>query len=339
MGFDVARGTNISHWLSQSKQRGAPRRGFFTRDDVQRIAEYGFDHIRLPIDEEQMFGEAGEPEAEAFELLESALDWCGEASLRVVVDLHILRSHHFLDADPPLYTDPAEAERFAGLWQALSDRLRGWPVDQLAYELLNEPVAHEAGQWNRVARQAYEAVRQREPGRLIVLGSNRFQSVDTFNELDVPGDDPAMMLSLHYYRPMAVTHYRASWTPLRDYAGPIQYPGEPVPAEELAKVQDAELRRVLEQGNKPVDRQAMARDLAQPLAKRAATGLKLYCGEFGCVHHTPVEIRLRWYRDFVSVLEEHDIAWANWDYKGGFGIVDGEGRDTGIAAALLGART
>ena len=339
MGFDIARGTNISHWLSQSKRRGAERRAFFTRDDVQRIAGYGFDHIRLPIDEEQMFAASGEPEGEAFELLESALGWCAEARLRAVVDLHILRSHHFLDADPPLYTDPAEAERFAELWRVLSERLDHRPVDQVAYELLNEPVAHDAAQWNRVARQAYQAVREREPGRVIVLGSNRFQSVDTFDELDVPADDPAMMLSLHYYRPMAVTHYRASWTQRRDYAGPIQYPGQPVPDAALAQVKDAALRQVIEQDNKPVDSQTMARDLAQPLAKREATGLKLYCGEFGCVHHTPMEIRLRWYRDFVSVLEEHAIAWANWDYKGSFGIVDSDGRDTGIAAALMGART
>jgi endoglucanase len=50
--FEIRRGTNISHWLSQSRARGAERRAWFTEDDVQRIAGWGFDHIRLPIDEE-----------------------------------------------------------------------------------------------------------------------------------------------------------------------------------------------------------------------------------------------------------------------------------------------
>jgi endoglucanase len=27
-----------------------------------------------------------------------------------------------------------------------------------------------------------------------------------------------------------------------------------------------------------------------------------------------------------SILEKHDIGWAHWDYKGGFGILD---RETG----------
>jgi endoglucanase len=81
----------------------------------------------------------------------------------------------------------------------------------------------------------------------------------------------------------------------------------------------------------------MTRDLSKPLAVRARTNLPLYCGEFGCVDTAPLDARLRWYRDLVSVFDEHDIAWSNWDWKGSFGIVDAERRDTGIAAAVLGA--
>jgi aryl-phospho-beta-D-glucosidase BglC (GH1 family) len=49
MTLTVKRGTNISHWMSQSRRRGTERRAFFTRDDVRRIADWGFDHIRLPM--------------------------------------------------------------------------------------------------------------------------------------------------------------------------------------------------------------------------------------------------------------------------------------------------
>jgi len=51
---------------------------------------------------------------------------------------------------------------------------------------------------------------------------------------------------------------------------------------------------------------------------------------------TPQPIRLAWYRDIIQTFDEVDIAWANWDYKGSFGVVTVDGRDTGIAAALLG---
>ena len=55
MPFTIHRGTNISHWLSQSNARGEERCRRFTRDNVRRLADLGLDHLRLPVDEEQLF--------------------------------------------------------------------------------------------------------------------------------------------------------------------------------------------------------------------------------------------------------------------------------------------
>lgn len=340
MSFEIRRGTNISHWLSQSKQRGEPRRKFFTRDDVRRIADWGFDHLRLPVDEEQLWDTDGHREAEALDLLGAALDWCAEAGLRVIVDLHILRSHYFNQQTvPSLFADPAEARRFADLWRDLSDVLRERSTSNVAYEVLNEPVAPDPDDWNRVALAALAAIREREPRRTVVLGSNLFQSCDTFDRLAVPDRDREpgdhLMLSFHFYRPMFVTHYRAPWW--RDggeYDGPIQYPGRPIPDEAFAALPPAR-QDAWAKLNRPYDREAMRADLALPLVVREGTGRLLYCGEFGCRLVTPEALRHRWYRDIVSLFEELDIAFANWDYRGGFGLVDADGRDTGIARDLL----
>ena len=64
--FSVKRGVNISHWLSQSNVRGENRAVFFTEADVKFLSEVGFDHLRLPVDEEQMFAPDGSKEKEAF---------------------------------------------------------------------------------------------------------------------------------------------------------------------------------------------------------------------------------------------------------------------------------
>jgi endoglucanase len=78
----------------------------------------------------------------------------------------------------------------------------------------------------------------------------------------------------------------------------------------------------------------MVADLAQPLAAAKRTGLPLYCGEFGVFIMTPQPARLAWYRDIASVFREYGIGWANWDYKGGFALVQ-DGKSTGIAEVLL----
>ncbi len=342
MGFEIRRGSNISHWLSQSKRRGDERRRAFTHDDVRRIADWGFDHLRLPVDEEQLWDESGRRENEAFDLLNAGLDWCAEAGLRAIVDLHILRSHHFnQETVPVLYTDPAAARQFADLWRDLSDALGGRRTDRVAYELLNEPVAPDPEDWNRVALGALAAVREREPERTVVLGSNNFQSCDTFDRLAVPGrqaePDDRLILSCHFYRPMFVTHYRAPWWRGGcQYDGPVQYPGRPIPEETFASL-PGDRREAWKGLNKHWDRDAIRAAFAKPLAVREQTGRLLYCGEFGCRLATPEPARSRWYRDIVGVLNELGIAFANWDYRGGFGLVDADGHDTGTAALLLGA--
>ena len=58
-GFAIQRGTNISHWLSQDFG-WAPRESWFTEKDVQFIAAQGFDHIRLPVDEKELWSAKGQ---------------------------------------------------------------------------------------------------------------------------------------------------------------------------------------------------------------------------------------------------------------------------------------
>ena len=57
--FVLEKGVNISHWLSQSAARGEARAAYFNIDDVAFIASLGFDNLRIPIDEEQMFTQDG----------------------------------------------------------------------------------------------------------------------------------------------------------------------------------------------------------------------------------------------------------------------------------------
>jgi endoglucanase len=333
--FSVRRGTNISHWLSQSRRRGEERRQWFGSDDVQRLAALGFDHLRIPVDEEQLWDEQGHPDAESFALLDGALDACRNNGLRAIVDLHIVRSHHFNEKVRPLWTEPAAQERFLACWRDLSSRLRARSVRDVAYEPMNEPVADDPELWNRLVERVIKQIREGEPTRVIVVGSNRWQSVDTFGDLRVPSGDPNILPSFHFYTPMALTHHGASWTKVGEYKGPVRYPGRTVDEEDLAGLAP-DLVRALRGDTRPFDRDEMERGLTRPLALAKKSGLRLYCGEWGCLPSVPRSDRLRWYADLRAVLEGHDIGWATWDYKGGFGIVDKDGReDRGLIDTLL----
>lgn len=333
MTLTIQRGINISHWLSQCDGRGS-RQTWFRQQDVAYLANLGLDHLRIPVDEKELWYENGRFDPEALDLLNQAVDWCADAGLRVVLDLHILRSHYFLDDSPLLYRDAAAQEHFADLWRSISGEFNGRSSDLLAYELLNEAVAPNPEDWNKVAHKVFNVVRQLEPTRTIVLGSNRFCTAATFADLAVPEDEHCI-LTFHYYNPMFITHYTAPWWQKGGaYHGPVQYPGQPIPADAWDSL-PAEVQAEFEFENRPFTRDVLVKDLVEPLTVRARTGLPLYCGEFGVYQKAPRLLRDAWYADILSVFREYDIAWAKWDYKGDFGIVDAQGRETGLSSLFV----
>ena len=318
----MRRGVNISHWLSQSERRGKEREEFFTEKDVEFIASIGYDHIRIPIDEGQMWSENGKKEPEAFQLLHSAIGWAFKHELKVILDLHILRSHHFNEDEKPLWTDPLAQERFFQCWRDLSSELSKYSIEKLAYELMNEPVADDPEDWNELVAKAAKVVRENEPQRFIVIGSNRWQSVHTFDALKVPENDPYIILSFHFYEPFLLTHHQASWTSIGDYDGPVKYPGLLVDSKDIVAIEDAKLREEIKRRNGVWNRDTIEKMMSKPIQKAKELNLQLYCGEWGCLPTVSRNSFLHWYGDMHDILEGHNIAWTNWDYKGGFGVVD-----------------
>ena len=324
--FSFKKGTNISHWLSQSNKRGADRQNYFTEKDVKYLAGLGFDHIRIPVDEEQLWKEDGQEDAEGFSLLKQALDWCGKYKLDAIVDLHILRSHHFNQKIKPLWTEPAAQERFLQCWRDLSKELRNYPVEDVAYELMNEPVADDAEDWNKLVRKVIPVIREHEAGRIIVIGSNRWQSAGTFDQLWVPADDKNIILSFHMYEPFLLTHHTASWTNIKDYSGPVHYPGIIVQDDDLKNVPDS-LRTIILKNKRSYTIDSIRHHFAKPIAVAKKYNLPLYCGEWGCLNLVPAAARDPWVRDMVKVLEENNIGWATWEYKSDFGIINKKGEE------------
>lgn len=337
MNFPLKRGVNFWGWgKGPSKwEYGYDPDRFFSADDIQRCADLGCDHIRFPITESIMWDETGSRIPAAWDVMNEFITWCLDRDLRVIADLHTLRSHHFNNPERPLFTDPGEPERFAGLWRDLSAGLKDWPPDKVAYELMNEAVAEDAADWNRVYKAPYRALRELEPDRVIVLGSNRWNQAQTFDELEIPESDSNLLLTFHYYNPMQITHYKASFVAgCAAYDGPIQYPGQPISDADIMTVPE-DVRPEAIEHNRYGDASVMEADLAQPLAARERTGYPVFCGEFGVISNTPRDIAARWARDFRTVLEAHNIPWTVWCYRGGFGIYDNDGNPTGVHEGLF----
>ncbi len=320
--FVIHRGLNVSHWLSQTNIRGAERAAYVTEKDFQIIADMGFDHVRIPIDEVQFWTEKGAKEKAAFKLLHNGIQWSLKNNLRVIVDLHTLRSHHFNRADSrQLWEDKSAQKQFIGFWKQLSAELKDYSVDSVAYEMMNEAVSDDPEDWNKLINWAIDELRKLEPARVIVMGSNNWQQVHTFKDLRVPENDKNIIPSFHFYTPFCLTHYKAPWSSIHIYEGPVNYPGWSVDTTRYDQM-DPEVLSEVKKHNGYYDREVLEKAIMQAVVVAEKHDLPLYCGEFGCYPTTPMDMRQKWYRDMIDIFDKHDIAYSHWNYKNDFPVVN-----------------
>jgi endoglucanase len=336
--FTIRTGVNVSHWLSQSDKRGKERKNYITKADFDTIAAIGFDHVRIPIDEEQMWDSVGNKEPEAFELLHHAINWAFAAKLCAIVDLHIIRSHHFIAASNPLWTNPAEQQKLVDLWRQLSAELSQYPDEMLAYEILNEAVANDPEDWNKLLNKVIAEIRVKEPTRKIVVGSNRWQIPDTFPDLKIPENDTNIILSFHFYTPMALTHHQAPWTAIAEYSGPVNYPGQIVDTLNYKGLSEATVQTMRSYANGYFTKDTLEKIMMPAIKVAKEKNLPLYCGEFGVYPTIPEDVMLRWYKDVCEIFNTNKIAYCHWCYKGDFPVVNKKGEPNRKLVAVLTAK-
>ncbi len=323
-------GVNLGGWLSQYQKYDHNHfRTFITAADIQQIAGWGMDHVRLPVDypvledDDQPFAykESG------FEYIENCLEWCRANGLKVILDLHKAPGFVFDNlGSSQLFQEKKLQDRFIELWIALAKRFLG--KDGLVFELLNEIVLPGGSQpWNALASRAIEAIRSVDTERLIMVGGNIFNSPAYLKELEIP-DDSNLFYTVHFYHPLVFTHQKAPWVPwCKEYNQTVEYPGRVQIPDEIAKkygrtfgLPDASTVMEL---NKEDLRQA----LMPAVEYKARTGKAIYCGEYGAIEVAPMDSRIRWHRDFVDLLKEYGFGRAVWSYKlMDFSLVDAAGK-------------
>jgi hypothetical protein len=323
-------GINLGGWLSQySAYDHAHFQTFITQADIRRIADWGFDHVRLPVDypllecdqQPGVYLESG------FEYIENCLAWCRASGLKVVLDLHKAPGYAFHDLQNiSLFDDPSMQQRLINLWDVLAKRL-GAQTDLVALELLNEVALPDSAPWNALYPRLVAKIRETAPHSLIIIGGNKYNAIDQLQYMRLL-DDPRILYTFHYYLPMVVTHYHAPWVPwLPAYGKLVTYPGSGI-------VPDPGFfdRYSGQQPNPELapgvyfDKSYLAGTLAPATSFARHIGQPVYCGEFGVIDRAPMSNRLNWMRDFISLLLEHDIGHALWSYKGmDFGLVNEHG--------------
>lgn len=319
--FELQRGVNIGNWLSQSTDRGAERLKKFTKDDARKLASYGFDHIRIPVDEEQLFDENGKMDMETMGIIHNAIGWCKDAGLRVIFDMHDLRTHKVVNTSNTFWDKPEEQDKLVGYWSEIMGQLEKYPTDLLAYELMNEPIAPSSKELNELYSRIIREIRQKTKDRTLLLSPNKWNSVYTVAEMALPEGDTNIIIDFHWYEPQLLTHYQASWDKFAklQLPGELCYPGTLV-SDEIYNALGESDQKLVGDYRKVYDKARAAKMWKSAIEFAKSKGIRLHLGEFGCLPYAGQNNRLNWTSDIVALCKENGISYTYWEYNSLFGF-------------------
>lgn len=328
--FSFRHGINLGGWLSQCEQRmhHGHYSTFITRQDLLTIAQWGFDHVRLPVDHAVLLDGKVLPQEAVLAYIDRCLEWCGECGLGLQLDMHMLPGYNIATArENTLFENAGQRQHSAQIWQMLTSRYLH-VGNQLRFELLNEPEWEHSYAVSGTFRQLHEAVRQLDPNRVLVVGGNHYNHVEYMEQIEVLPDEQ-MVYTFHYYEPNLFTNQlyaRSRGTVPRYDEEPVYPGGFPYLKEYLDLCPwEAEVNgKYCWLAN---DRALMQKNLDKALAFRKFRQKPIYLGEFGVCYHASEDRRCAWMRDLLSIAKEHEIPWCYWTYKEmDYGLVDLNGQ-------------
>jgi len=323
----------MSYWVSQRSLWAPGEKLKMGMEDLEKVASLGYDHIRLPLDEMILFDNNLNKRDYTFAEVHKIVNKCLELNLNVILDLHTIYSHLFNgpESSNPLFTNSDDQKRLYRMWELLSDEFKHYPVDKVAYEILNEPATvigidgknelEATEKWNAIQRYCYWIIRAREPQRVILMAPDQWQQCHMVRWMWLPDNDPNIIIAIHYYEPMQITHHKIPWSGVGKYKGNVHYPGPVVTAEDLAKRPKAEQEYCKDWTKCVWSRGKIASDIQMAVDVAVKKGLPVYCSEFGVSDNVQMPDRQLWYDDLTNELESRGIGHASWEYIGTWGII------------------
>lgn len=331
--FGYLAGANLGHWISQYGKQGKEHWDTYIRErDFARMAEWGLDHVRLPVDY-MLFESDDEPgvyRESGLAYIDNTLAHCKKYGLNLILDLHHAPGFIFSNgAANDLFTSKEKRERFFAIWEMFAKRYAG-EGDNLIFELLNELVWDTSDPWNDLWQEAVARIGAISPRRRIIVGGNYWNSVNELKNLALTDND-RVIYNFHFYHPFLFTHQRAPWTEERHFKPHVPYP---VPKEIVEARYHGNLPQDVTEG--PLDR-AFLEKIMQPVFDFIEkTGKTVYCGEYGVISYADKESAARWLNDLSDILIAHGIGRAVWSYRGFAAITTRHNRrfDKTLVAAI-----
>ena len=180
------------------------RDNYVARADIDQLAEWGFNHIRLPFHYKQFYNSDGSSTPIGYAIVDTLLSWCAPYNMYVVLDMHCAPGAQnggpISDSDGTarLWLEEENKQLTIQIWREIADY---YSDHQLigGYDLINEPVLPQ-GVTLEEFKQLYvditTAVREVDQNHIVYIEGNWYGT--DFSGLTPPWDSN-MSYSFHKY--------------------------------------------------------------------------------------------------------------------------------------------
>lgn len=319
-------GVNLGGWLSQSSYAHDHLENFINEEDIERIASWGCDHVRLPFDYDVILGADNAVKSDAFVYLDRCVAWCENHGLNIILDLHKTIGFSFDkgEQESGFFEEERYQDIFMAMWCEIAKHYAD-KADHVAFELLNEITDKKfAIIWNGIAARTIREIRRFAPDNPILIGGIYNNSIFGLTLLDKPCD-ANIVFNFHYYNPLVFTHQKAPWVDNMSPDCEINYPDtkEVYYNKSLENLGDDHAKAFPNFDGEMVDASFMEWEMRVAVDVSEKLDVPIYCGEYGVIDRVPDDALLRWYGDVSAVFDKFGIGRAAWTYREkDFGITD-----------------
>jgi endoglucanase len=282
----LGRGVNILGYDPIWKD---PSRARFKPADYARIRAGGFQTVRVNLQAFSHMDAQGRLEAQWLRTLDGVVQGARAAGLNVILDEHDFNL---------CSTDLAACRsQLLSFWGQIAPRYQDQP-NSVLFEVLNEP--HDQltpAAWNALFREALALIRRTNPTRTVVVGPSHWNSVDDLPLLDLPADDPNLLVTVHYYSPMYFTHQGASWSESTRNVSGVSW-------------------------GTPGDYEMLHNAFEWTRNWGLAHHRPIFVGEFGAYDKAPLDSRVRYDAGVARAAEKAGFSWAYWQFDSNFTVFD-----------------
>ena len=179
------------------------RKNFVSRTDIDQIAEWGFNHIRLPFHYKQFHTEDGSTPI-GYEIVDSLLSWCEPYNMYVILDMHCAPGAQnggpISDSDgiARLWLEEDKKELTVEIWREIAEYYSDNTLIG-GYDLINEPVLPQGvtlSEFKQLYIDITQAIREVDQNHIVFIEGNWYGT--DFSGLTPPWDNN-MSYSFHKY--------------------------------------------------------------------------------------------------------------------------------------------